>query len=115
MKHPELRCTFHQGVTCMGFGVLFVQQSLTPGTKEYTETVEVWGEEAAQGLNPFRTELGQFCTLSALMAWCEKQGAIPGARKGDLQARRPGSRAHPEQRPTVATRRPRQSLNPRSG
>jgi hypothetical protein len=111
VKHPELHCTFHKGVICMGYGVLFVQQSLAPGTKEHAEAVEVWGPEAAEGPNPFRTELGQFCTFSALYSWLAQQGAMAG-RPGDLEAKRPGNRQHPENRPTAP--RPRRSLRPTS-
>jgi hypothetical protein len=96
-KVSELVCSFHEGSDCMGVGYLSLwlhpDDSVTIGRSVYQ---------------------GVFCTLSALQAWCLKQGAIPGARKGDLRSRRPGSRQHPEQRPTVATRRPRQSLDPRS-
>ena len=108
-----VKCSFHKGDECMGNGVLYLQQGLHPGSPGYAETVEIWGPEAGQAPNEFRTELGAFCTLSAVMAWCDKQGAIKGAKPGDLRARRPGNRQHADQRPTVATRRPRASLAPR--
>lgn len=95
-KVAELVCTFHGNSECMGLGCLTVWQHPD--------------EEVRLGRSIY---LGVFCTWSSLMAYADKQGGIPGARKGDLKARRPGSRAHPEQRPTVPTRRPRQSLAPR--
>jgi hypothetical protein len=101
VKAPELHCTFHQGVTCMANGTLHLVQMVLPGTEGYDGSTVV--------------PVGSFCTISALMAWCDRQGAIPGARPGDLRARRPGGRAHRDQRPTVeqATRRPRKSLSPK--
>lgn len=109
MKHPELKCTYHKGITCMGYGVLFVQQSLIPGTKEYEETTTVWGPEAGEGPHPFRMELGQFCTVSALMSWCQAEGAMHTPRNAMEAKRRPPPR-NPDARPTVPQRRQRPSL-----
>ena len=96
-KVAELTCSFHGGSECMGLGCLSLWQ-------HPDESVTI-------GRSVYR---GVFCTDSALYAWLAKHGqVIEGARPGDLKARRPGSRQHPEQRPTVATRRPRRSLDPR--
>jgi hypothetical protein len=94
-KVSELTCTFHEGSECMGLGCLSLWQ-------HPDETVAI-------GRSIY---LGVFCTLSALQAWCDKQGTVT-ARKGDLRRGRPPKPKHPELRPEVPNRRPRQSLAPR--
>lgn len=113
MKAPELKCTWHKGVICMANGKLHLQQSLLPGTKDYVEAVKIWGPEAAEGPHPFLMEVGWFCTIHALMSWCQAQGAMDTQRNA-MGATRRGRPAHPENRPLVATRQPRWDLNPRS-
>lgn len=112
MKSPELKCAFHQGVICMQYGTLHLQQAVIPGTKEHADAVVVWGEEAGYGPNAFRTEIGHFCTISALYSWLKAQGAMETQRNA-MEARRRPRPANPEDRPTVAQRRPRRSLVPR--
>lgn len=87
-----MTCQFHKTETCMENGSL----SLWLHTLE-SEVVEQ----------------GSFCTLSAVSAWCLRHEGIPGARKGDLGAKRRPRPAHPELRPEVANRQPRRSLAPR--
>jgi hypothetical protein len=111
MKAPEIHCTFHKGIVCMANGTLHLQQAVIPGTDAYDEATKVWGIEAGEGPGAFRTEVGHFCTIHALYSWLEAQGAMKG-RPGDMTARRPGSRKNADQRPVVATRRPRASLKP---
>jgi hypothetical protein len=109
VKAPELKCTYHQGVICMTNGTLHLQQAVIPGTKEYTDAVEVWGPEAGEGANAFRTEVGHFCTIHALYSWCKAQGAME-AQRNAMEAKRRPPPANPEARPTVAQRRSRPSL-----
>jgi hypothetical protein len=111
VKAPELRCSWHQGIICMANGRLHLQQDLIAGTKEAEEAVEVWGPEAAEP-GGFRIELGHFCTIHALYSWLAAQGAMTTQRNA-MEAKRRPRPAHPENRPTVATRRPRSSLAPR--
>ena len=112
MKAPELKCLFHKGVICMANGTLHLQQSVIPGTKEYTDAVEVWGVEAGEGIGAFRTEVGHFCTIHALYSWLLDQGAMTTPKNAMGAKRRPPP-ANPQARPTVAQRRPRQPLTRR--
>ena len=84
----------------MANGTLHLTQLVVPGTEGYD------GEAVVP--------VGSFCTTSALMSWCAAEGAMGSQRNAMGATRRPRP-AHPENRPTVdATRRPRQSLAPRS-
>jgi hypothetical protein len=87
-------CSFHKTDQCMSNGFL-------------TLWLHVAGDpDSFAGFE----EQGVFCTIHSLYSWLEHQGAMKG-RPGDLGAKRTRP-AHPENRPTVPQRRPRQSLAP---
>ena len=97
MKRRELHCTWHKTAECMQNGMLVVQQAPSAVVLDSSATVD--------DLVP----VGLFCTTSALMSWCQAEGAMDSQRNAMGAKRRPRP-AHPENRPTVQNRR---SLSPR--
>jgi len=108
-------CAWHKTSDCMDkTGVLILQQSMTPPADRDEFDMALASVDRVVGTSQlvrFSTELGSFCTMSALLSWLESSTGAMRQTTATLHGPGPGSSRHRSgQRPTVyrkGTRRQR--------